>query len=318
MGENEPTGPEAATMAEVVDGVYAWVQPDGTWWVNNAGAVVGEDGLLVVDTCATEDRTRRFLQALARATDDAPIRWAVNTHQHGDHTYGNSLLPASTVLIGQSAMREALAHDPLLDSCPPFWSPAPDWGNVTRRVPSITLERELTIHTGQRRVELRHPGYTAHTPGDVVAWLPEERVLFSGDLVFHGLTPLVFMGSVEGALRSLEWLHTFGAEHVVPGHGPLVGAAELDAVLGAHDRYYRFVLDTARDGIARGLNPLENARACDLGEFVGWDDAERIVLNLHRAHADLTGTGMDLVAALSDAVEWNGGPLPTSLSVPQP
>lgn len=310
--QTEQTGPEASSLVEIVDGVYAWVQPDGTWWVNNAGAVAGEDGLLVVDTCANRTRTRRFLDALDRATD-VPIRWAVNTHQHGDHTYGNSLLPDSAVLIGQAAMREALLHDPIIDACPPFWSPVPDWGGVTRRVPSVVLDRELTVYTGRRRVDLLHPGHAAHTSGDVVAWLPEERVLFTGDLVFHGLTPLVFMGSLEGALRSLEWVHAFGPEHVVPGHGSLFGAAELDTVLGAHERYYRFVLDTARDGLARGLTPLETARDCDLGEFSDWDDAERIVLNLHRAHADLSGTAMDLAAALADAVEWNGGPMPTGL-----
>ncbi|WDZ92983.1 MBL fold metallo-hydrolase [Nocardiopsis sp. HUAS JQ3] len=313
MDRTARIGPEAASLTEVVDGVYAWVQPDGTWWVNNAGAVAGDDGLLVVDTCASEARTRAFLGTLARATGGAPVRWAVNTHHHGDHTYGNSLLPESAVLIGQAAMREALARDPIMDACPPFWSPPPDWGDVTRRLPSIVFDRELTVHVGGLRVELRHPGHTAHTRGDVVAWLPEERVLFTGDLVFHGLTPLVFMGSLEGALRSLEWLHLFGPEHVVPGHGPLLGAADLDAVLGDHERYYRFVLETAGDGIARGLTPLENARSCDLGGFRDWDDAERIVLNLHRAHADLTGTDMDLVAALSDAVEWNGGLMPTGL-----
>ncbi|MFW6639959.1 MBL fold metallo-hydrolase [Nocardiopsis algeriensis] len=313
MGGTGATGPQAAALVQVVEGVYAWVQPDGTWWVNNAGAVLGDDGVLVVDTCATEERTRRFLSALDRACGGAPVRWAVNTHQHGDHSYGNSLLPDSAVLIGHSAMREALLHDPILDACPPAWTPVPDWGGVTRRVPSVVLERELTVYTGGRRVDLRHPGYTAHTPGDVVAWLPEERVLFTGDLLFHGLTPLVFMGSVEGALRSLEWVRGFGPEHVVPGHGPLLGAADLEEVLAAHERYYRFVLETARAGVARGRTPLESARECDLGEFARWDDAERIVLNLHRAHADLTGTPMDLAAAVADAVAWNGGPMPTTL-----
>lgn len=313
MGERTATGPGAAALTEVVEGVHAWVQPDGTWWVNNAGAAVGRDGVLVVDTCATEERTRRFLGALAAATGDAPVRWAVNTHQHGDHAYGNSLLPDTAVLIGQAAMREALLADPIFEECPPAWEPRPDWGAVTRRVPSLTLDRELTVHTGGPRVELRHPGYTAHTPGDVVAWLPEEGVLFSGDLLFHGLTPLVFMGSVQGALRSLEWLHAFEPEHVVPGHGPVFGAADLAAVLAAHERYYRFVLAAAREGAAAGLGPLENARALDLGEFAEWDDAERIVLNLHRARADLAGEPMDLRAALEDAVAWNGGPLATTL-----
>ncbi|MFE6304376.1 MBL fold metallo-hydrolase [Nocardiopsis sp. NPDC057823] len=313
MAGNTATGPAAAALTEVAEGVHAWVQPDGTWWVNNAGAVVGRDGVLVVDTCATHERTRRFLAALDAATGGAPVRWAVNTHQHGDHAYGNSLLPDTAALIGQAAMREALLHDPIFEDCPPVWDPHPDWGPVARRLPSITLDRELTVHVGGRRVELRHPGYTAHTPGDVVAWLPEEEVLFTGDLIFHGLTPLVFMGSVQGALRSLAWLRSFEPAHVVPGHGPVFGAADLDAVLAAHERYYRFVLAAAREGAAAGLSPLENARALDLGEFAGWGDAERIVLNLHRARADLAGEPMDLRAALDDAVAWNGGPLPTTL-----
>jgi cyclase len=313
MGHTTLTGPEAGALSEIVDGVYAWVQPDGTWWVNNAGAVSGDEGVLVVDTCATETRTRRFLEAIRSATAGAPIRWAVNTHQHGDHTYGNSLLPDSTVLIGQSRMREALGEDPFFENVPPVWEPVPDWGDVTRRLPSLTLDRELTLHLGGRRVDLRHPGYPAHTLGDVVAWLPEEQVLFAGDLLFHGLTPLVFMGSLEGALRSLEWLRSFAPAHVVPGHGPVLTGTELDGVLAAHERYYRFVLATAADAVRGGRTPLECARGTDLGEFAGWADAERIVMNLHRAQADLVGEPMDLARALGDAVEWNGGPMPTTL-----
>ncbi|MFE9245930.1 MBL fold metallo-hydrolase [Nocardiopsis sp. NPDC006938] len=313
MGQTARTGPEAGALTEVVDGVYAWVQPDGTWWVNNAGAVTGEDGLLVVDTCATETRTRRFLGALAAATAGAPPRWAVNTHQHGDHTYGNSLLPDSTVLIGQTGMRAALDADPLFENPPPVWEPAPDWGGVTRRLPSVTFDRELTLHLGGRRVDLRHPGYAAHTVGDVVAWLPEERVLFTGDLLFHGLTPLLLMGSLDGALRSLDWVRSFAPDHVVPGHGPVVGGSGLDAVLAEHERYYRFVLDTAKRAVREGRTPLEAAYAADLGEFGAWADPERIVMNLHRARADLIGEPLDLDLALGDAVEWNGGPMPTSV-----
>ncbi|GHC87710.1 MBL fold metallo-hydrolase [Nocardiopsis terrae] len=313
MGQTALTGPDAGELSEIVEGVYAWVQPDGTWWVNNAGAVAGDDGLLVVDTCATATRTRRFLDALAAATAGAPLRWAVNTHQHGDHTYGNSLLPGSTALIGHTAMRGALSEDPLLENPPAVWEPVPEWGDVTRRLPSITLDRALTLHLGGRRVDLRHPGYTAHTPGDVVAWLPEERVLFTGDLLFHGLTPLVLTGSVDGALRSLEWVRSFGPEHVVPGHGPLLTGAELDEVLAAHERYYRFVLEAAEGAVREGRPPLECALTADLGEFGGWADAERIVMNLHRARADLVGEPLDPARALSDAVRWNGGPMSTSL-----
>jgi len=300
-------------LHEVVPGVYAWVQPDGTWWVNNAGVVVDGDEVLVIDTCATETRTRRFLGAIDAAGDGRPIRMAVNTHQHGDHTYGNSLLPPATVIIGHELMREGLRVDPVIDGCPPFWQPVPDWGAVTRRLPDVTVHDRLTIHVGQRRIEVLHPGGPAHTTGDLVAWLPEERVLFAGDLVFNGLTPLVFMGSVEGAIRALDWLAAFEPAHLVPGHGPLLVADQLGAVFDRLRRYYRLVLATAVAGVADGLTPLQAARACDLGEFAGWADAERIVLNLHRAYAELQDTDFDLVAALSDAVAWRGAPMATAV-----
>lgn len=310
---HQHNGPGSAALHQIADGVYAWVQPDGTWWLNNAGLVTGDSGSLLIDTCATETRTRRLLAAVADVTDDAPIRWALNTHQHGDHTYGNSLLPESTVLIGHRAMRAALLADPILDACPPFWSPRPNWGRVRRRVPELVLDSQLSIVTGRRRVDLRHPGFAAHTTGDVVAWLPAERVLFTGDLIFHGLTPLVFMGNLDGALRSLDWLAGFDPEHVVPGHGSPFGAATWTAVLAAHERYYRLVQATATNGIRAKATVLEAAAACDLGEFAHWADAERLVLNLHRAYADATGIQFDMAAALTDATTWNRGPLSTSV-----
>ncbi|MEV4141495.1 MBL fold metallo-hydrolase [Dactylosporangium sp. NPDC049742] len=301
------------TLHEVVPGVHAWVQPDGTWWLNNAGVVAGGDQVLLVDTCATETRTRRFLAAVHEATGGGTIRLAVNTHLHGDHTYGNSLLPAATVIVGHEHMREGLRVDPVIDGCPPLWQPVPDWGAVTRRLPDITVQDRLTVHIGQRRVDVVHPGGPAHTTGDLVAWLPEERVLFAGDLVFNGLTPLVFMGSVTGAIAALDWLAAVGPDHLVPGHGPLLTAAEIDPVFDRIRRYLRLVLDTADAGLRAGLTPLEAARACDLGEFAGWADAERLVPNLHRAYADNLGTDVDPVAALTDAVAWLGGPMATSV-----
>ena len=301
----------AGHLVEVADGVHAWIQPDGTWWLNNAGAVAGGDGTLIVDTCATEARTRRFLDAVDGATGGAPVRFAVNTHEHGDHTFGNSLLPDGVALIGHEVMREHLLADGLIDTCPPVWDPVPTWGGVTRRVPTIVTRTDLTVHSGSRRIDLLHPGRAAHTGGDLVAWLPEERVLFAGDLLFVGLTPLVFAGSVEGALAALDWIAGFGPDVVVPGHGPLTPAADLPDVLADHERYYRFVLDLAAEGRRQGLAPLELAREADLGGFGDWSDAERIVLNLHRVYADAEGRPMPVVEAMTDAIAWNGGPMTT-------
>lgn len=307
----------AAALHPVADGAFAWVQPDGTWWVNNAGAVTpgadaAPDRVLVVDTCATAARTRRFLAAVAAATGDAPVRLAVNTHEHGDHTYGNCLLPPAATIIGHERMRERLLADPVIDGCPPAWDPVPDWGGVTRRVPDLVTAGSLTVHLGDRRVDVLHPGHAAHTTGDLAVWLPAEEVLFSGDLIFHGLTPLVVSGSVDGARRALDWVAGLNPAVVVPGHGPLVPRAELGRVLAEHERYYRLVADVATAGRRRGLSPLQAAQQADLGEFAGWADGERLVLNLHRAYAEADGGDVDLLAAFVDAVTWNGGaPLTT-------
>jgi cyclase len=76
------------------------------------------------------------------------------------------------------------------------------------------------VHLGDRRVDVEHPGQPAHTTGDLVVWLPDVRVLFAGDLLFHQVTPLVFMGSVDGALRALDWIAAFEPAHVV-NNGPM-------------------------------------------------------------------------------------------------
>lgn len=301
------------SLVEVADGIHAWVQPDGTWWVNNTGAVTGSDGTVVVDTCATDVRTRRFLGAVAEAVPGSPLRMAVNTHQHGDHTYGNSLLPAQTVLVGHENMREGLRVDPIIDGCPPVFEPLPDWGEIERRLPSVTFRDTATLYAGERRIELAHPGHPAHTTGDAVVWVPDCGVLFCGDLLFHGLTPLVFMGSVQGALRSLDWLAAYPASVVVPGHGPLVLAADLPRVLDEHERYFRLVLSAAAAGMASGGSPLECAQQTDLGPFAAWADEERLVLNLHRAYADARGVELDLMAAFADAVSYHHGPLATGV-----
>jgi cyclase len=123
----------------------------------------------------------------------------------------------------------------------------------------------------------------------------------------------VFMGSIEGALRSLDWLASFDAATVVPGHGTVVDGPDLADVLAAHERYYRFVADLARRGLADGVPPLAAAEGVDLGEFADWPDAERVVLNLHRAYAEAGGPPFDLLAAFTDAMAWHGGPLHCAL-----
>jgi len=304
-----PDSVAGSDLVEVTPGVYAWVQEDGSWWVNNAGAIIGEDGVILIDTCATAKRTHAFLSAVERVANGATVCVAVNTHLHGDHTHGNALLPYSAIIVAHQSTRDGILTDTVLIDTPPIWDPMPYWGIDHHRAPTVIPHGDLTLYTGEHRVQVCHPGFPAHTTGDVVAWLPHEAVLFAGDLLFHGVTPLAFMGSVDGALRSLDWMAKFPAQHVIPGHGPIVTSENFESVLAAHDRYYHFIQDTARQGRQDDQTPLEAARSCDLGEFAEWGDAERLVLNLHRAYCDAAGTEFDIAAAFTDAVAFNDGPL---------
>lgn len=291
-------------LTEVADGVFAYVQPDGTWWVNNTGLLVGARGAAVVDTCSTEKRTRAFRDAVAAVTDQ-PVRTLVNTHHHGDHTHGNWLFGGATVVGHEATRAGVLAAGVPGDQ--PFWTPF-DVGEVVLEPPFLTYTEGVTLWVDDRRCEVTHVGTPAHTTNDSVVWLPEQRTLFAGDLLFAGGTPFLVMGSLAGAIEVLEQVVApLGAETIVPGHGPVSGPELVDDVLG----YLRWLDGVARDSHAAGVAPLEAARSIDLGRYAEWSDAERIVGNLHRAHAELSGGDrgceIDVRAALADMVTYNGG-----------
>ncbi len=291
------------TTVEVADRAYAYVQPDGTWFVNNAGFVVGDDHVVLIDTCATERRTRALLSAV-HGVSAAPVTVVVNTHHHGDHTHGNYLLTEATI-VAQRECRDEVERMGImtLDS---VWG-AVEWGDLQLRAPDLTFEDGIDLRVGGRTVEVRAFGTPAHTTNDCVAWLPDGRVLYTGDLVFHGGTPFVVMGSIAGSLASLEWLRSFEPEVIVPGHGPVCDLAALETI----EAYFRFVQDLAAEGHATSTPPLELARNADLGAFASLTDPERLVANLHRAYAELDGAPpgapIDYLTAFSDMLTLNGG-----------
>ena len=291
-------------LQEVDEGVYAYVQPDGTWWINNTGLLVGPHGAVAVDACATEARTRAFRDA-ARGVTRAPVRTLVNTHHHGDHTHGNSLFRDATI-VAHEGTRTAMIEAGLWRD-PPFWTPF-EIGDVELEPPSLTYTNGVTLWVGDLQAQVRHVGRPAHTTNDSVVWLPERSVLYAGDLLFAGGTPFLLMGSVTGAIAVLEEVVApLGARTIVPGHGPVCGPEVVEEVLG----YLRFVLDVAGRAREAGLAPLAAARETDLGRYEGWHDRERLVGNLHRACLELDGApegaAIDLAAALGDMVAYNGG-----------
>ncbi|MFB0628680.1 MBL fold metallo-hydrolase [Streptomyces sp. AB3(2024)] len=293
---------DAPYVVQPAAGVYAYVQPDGGWCLNNAGFVSDGGRTLLVDTAATERRALALREAVTAAGVPLP-RTVVNTHHHGDHTYGNAVFAPEALIVGHdNARAEQLAAGHQLEL---IW-PATDFGAIEITAPDLTFSERMTLHVGETEVQVIHPG-VAHTTGDAIVWLPRQRVVFTGDLVFAEGTPFLAMGSLSGSLRALELLRSLGAETVVPGHGPLTDAAAY----GATERYLRFVAELAREGREKGLTPLEVAQGADLGEFAAWRESERLVANVHRAYAELAGepegAPLDIMAVLGDMTVMNGG-----------
>lgn len=302
------TGPDASgpgRLEEVANGVFAYVQPDGSWMINNSGFLVARDGVTAVDACSTETRTLAFLDTIADVTR-LPVRTLVNTHHHPDHTAGNGLFSGATIVAHDNAREEMRALGVPRNTG--IWTDV-DYGDLRLAPPFLTFPDRLTLWADELRCELLFAGQAAHTTNDIVVWIPEYSVLFAGDLVFNGGTPFLLSGSVLGATEVLEtFLKPLGARTIVPGHGPVAGPDVIDDVLG----YLYFVRDTAEQGRAAGLSPLEAAREVSLGRYAQWSDPERIVGNLHRAYADLAGAGqrggpLNAPAALADMVAYNGG-----------
>ena len=299
------SAPAPAHVQEVSDGVFAYIQPDGTWFINNTGFLVGSAGVTSVDACSTERRTRDYLDAIA-ATTAQPVRTLVNTHHHGDHTHGNYLLRGATIVAHDKCRAEMLAA-----GLPNFGGLFGDveWGAIELAPPFLTYDDHVTLYSDDLRCEVRYVGSPAHTTNDSIVWIPDRSVLFAGDLIFNGGTPFMLMGSVAGAIDVLTGLiRPLGAATIVPGHGDVCGPDAIDDALG----YLRFVLDVARKGKAAGLSPLETAMETDLGQYADLHDRERIVGNLHRGYADLDetkerGAKLDTTAVFLDMVTYNGG-----------
>jgi cyclase len=299
---HDPLPPGEAV--EVSAGIFAYIQPDGSWWINNTAFLVGSQGVVSIDACATQRRTRDYLAAIAAITPK-PVRALINTHHHGDHTFGNYLFDTAAIIAHDNVRGELLAFGKPRSA--PIWTET-DWGDVRLEPPFITYADRITVHSDDLACQVTYAGQPAHTNNDSYVWIPDRSVLIAGDLLFNGGTPFLLMGSIIGAITVLEErIRPLGARTIIPGHGPVCGPEVIDDVLG----YLRYVQNVAAQAHAAGLRPLAAAHEFGPGPYAHLLDPERLVGNLHRAYAELDGAApgapIDVIAALMDMVTFNGG-----------
>jgi 2-keto-4-pentenoate hydratase/2-oxohepta-3-ene-1,7-dioic acid hydratase in catechol pathway/glyoxylase-like metal-dependent hydrolase (beta-lactamase superfamily II) len=308
--------PYTRGLHEVADRVWAWMLPDGGYGWSNAGLVAGDGASLLVDTLFDLALTREMLDSMAPITDRAPITDALITHSNGDHTHGNQLLNRSVRVIAAKGTAEEIAHGMapemlvmtqtadlgpiatryLRERFGPF-----DFGGITVRNADQTFDDRLTIEVGGREAHLLNLG-PAHTAADSVVHVPDAGVLFAGDLLFIGCTPIVWAGPIANWVAACDAMIALEAPTVVPGHGPITDADGIRAVRG----YLVHVAEQAEGAYRKGLSFVEAADTIDLGEYARWLDAERVVVNVYQRYRELDpGTPqLPALGLLAMQAEW--------------
>jgi cyclase len=284
-------------LHELGDGLFAYLQPDGTWGWSNAGLIAADGTSLLVDTLFDLELTREMLDAMRPVTDTRPIDAAMNTHGNGDHCFGNELLPADTAIYATAkASAEMQAAPPQLVNMLKTAEGLPEeltaytrrifgpfeFEGIELRPPTDTFEGELELRVGDRAVRFVEVG-PAHTDGDAIVHVPDADVVFTGDILFIEGTPIVWAGPFENWLRACDRILALDARVLVPGHGPVTDAS------GVHDvkRYLTYVRDETKARFDAGMDAAQAADDIDLSDFAGWGDPERIAVNVATVYREL-------------------------------
>jgi cyclase len=282
-------------LTEPAPGAFAYVQASGGMCISNAGFIPGKNGSTVVDALFVPSMARDFIAQFRRVAH-TPVRRLVNTHHHVDHTAANFCFP-DIDKIAHARAREVLVRwgfpaERLAPMVPHF---AGEFGEIQLDPPNVVFEGdEMRIDDGQREIRLLHWG-TAHTVGDVLVYLPEEKVLYAGDVAFFYVTPLAFEGHISRWIAALERILEMDVERIVPGHGPVGGKEDVRLVRD----YFLLLKEAALHAYEEGMSEADVANSIDLGPYAGWEESERVVPNVMRLYQEFRETldePMDLTA----------------------
>ena len=292
--------PYAKGLVDLGRGLYAYLQPNGGWGWSNAGFIADGEHSLLVDTLFDERLTAEMLNSIERATGICPaaIGTIVNTHANGDHTYGNALCENAEIIASEASARE-------MDETPPqllaqfkaaagqlgmagayfseIFGPF-DFAAARGRAPTRTFETQLELDVGHKRVVLTKVG-PAHTQGDVLVHVPDDRAVFTGDILFIDVTPIMWAGPVENWLAACDSILALEVDAIVPGHGPLADEAQVRRVR----EYLSYIDREARKRFDAGLAAEQAALDIALGDFDSWGDAERIAVNVDTLYRGYRG-----------------------------
>jgi cyclase len=294
-------------LRELAPNVYAYIQAGGPGRnnvsVSDAGIIVGDDGVMVIDALAAPIHAKNFVAAVRKVTDK-PFRHLINTHHHGDHVNGNQYFTPAEIIGHPYCREEVLKMVP----GPAMWAKRDGWADGTeeRRIlpPATTIEHKVTHYYGKNVVEV-FPMLPAHTYGDLVVYLPEHKILFAGDIGFFYVAPFCQNANPSNWIAIVDQIvNRMDVETIVPGHGPIGGKQNL-AEMGD---YLRILKNEARKHYDEKVSAGKAAADIRLGKFENWIGPERIIMDTARFYQEFSGTltpAMDVVGIKTATEEYN-------------
>jgi glyoxylase-like metal-dependent hydrolase (beta-lactamase superfamily II) len=281
-----------ATLERLADGVYAFTAEGDP----NVGAIVGTDAILAIEARATPTMAQRWIDVIRRDVSDLPFGDLVLTHYHAVRTLGASAFGARRIiahartaaLIEERGMEDWASEQGRM---PRLFTGAETIPGLTR--PTDTFDETLVLDLGNRVVELRHLG-RGHTSGDLVVWLPEERICFAGDLVEAMAAP--YMGDshpADWSTTTLDNVAALGARQLVGGRGPVVRDAEVATGIEDTRAFLRATIDgtaAVRDGGGSLKEAFERVHARLAPRYAGFPIFEHTMpFNVQRTWDELDG-----------------------------
>ena len=294
-------------LRQLAPNVYAYIQGGGpnmsAAGVSNPGMIAGSDYLLAIDATQGPIPANAFIAASKQATGKDFGR-LVNTHHHGDHVNGNQFFTHA----------EILSHPYCRDECvkaaattPKMWDKAPGIaeGTETRKLvpPSVTFKDDLTYFIGGTEVQFKFAG-PAHTWGDMMAYLPQYKILFAGDVAFFWVAPYANNSFITKWIEVCDKIAGWDVDVIVPGHGPIGGKKELAEMAN----YFRVLGVEARKRYDAKMPPGAAAAEIRLGRFDNWIGPERLIMDVVRWYEEWDNTltpDYNAMAVREATIEYN-------------
>lgn len=254
---------------------------------SDAGFVLGEDGVIVIDTLTSDDAAGHLLKEIRKLTH-LPIRFVINTHYHGDHVAGNTVFAdAGARVLAHRNVRTWIHSENmrLLGD-----KPNPDLITFIKRfaAPSVTYTQAVDLHLGQQVIQVRH--FPGHTGGDSVVIIPDAKVVFAGDLLWRHVIPNTIDGSTKAWIQTLTTLaNDYAGYTFVPGHGGIATAQDV-IVLRDYLATVQTLVANARASGKAGEAVSATVLPALKNKYAAWEGFDYLVpRNIAEAEAEQSG-----------------------------